>query len=40
MRYVAEMSGAVLDTMTGLRQWCDDYAEACIIARRLNYSNQ
>ena len=28
MRYVAEKSGAVLDTKTGLREWFNSYGEA------------
>ena len=28
MRYVAESSGAVLDTKTGLREWFNSFREA------------
>lgn len=33
-RYVAENSGAVLDTKTGLREWFNSLAEAIEVARR------
>jgi hypothetical protein len=40
MRYVAENSGAVLDTKTGLRQWFDSHAEAIEVACKLNAREQ
>jgi hypothetical protein len=35
-RYVAENSGAVLDTRTGLREWFNSFREAIEWARRKN----
>jgi len=36
MRYIAEHSGAVLDTKTGLREWFNLYREAIEIAKERN----
>lgn len=36
MRYIAERSGAVLDSKTGLREWFDSYSEAIAIAAARN----
>jgi hypothetical protein len=35
-RYKAEASGAVLDTKTGLREWCNSMREAIEVARKKN----
>jgi hypothetical protein len=37
MRYVAENSGAVLDTVTGLREWFNSYGEAIRNAAKRNH---
>lgn len=36
MRYVAEQSGAVLDTQTGLREWFNSFGEAIANAAARN----
>lgn len=36
MRYKAEISGAVLDTKTGLREWFGSHIEAIKVARERN----
>ena len=35
-RYKADESGAVLDTTTGLREWCNSVREAIEVARMKN----
>ena len=36
MRYIAERSGAVLDTVTGLREWFNSFREAIAVAAARN----
>jgi hypothetical protein len=36
MRYEAERSGAVLDKITGLREWCNSFSEAINMANLKN----